>query len=428
MNVIFGVVAVVAVAGGALFYWRGRKEEEDGGDGSAATMPAAPTRDWVHPDEPISAAIPEPAARTPSVVGKAEPVSEALTELELPAEPPVESLAEDIPEPAPIVAPTPEALATPAETIDAETIGNERRSARAIGAPIPPPILKAPADVAPAPTPPPASDEAPPQAPIERAPEFPREEELAARQKLLDAVASIETFVSGRSIDRDSLDALQALGNLSLDLDATVRAAAVGALGGIPSADAIPYLERALRDRDLDVVRAASEAISRYKFYPVAGEAEETLLPLNAAAIAENMAAIDALATLDALVSARTNPQPAAAVAAISIDPESQERLETIAALQAVTDNRPVNAETLQAVELLGELSLDLDATVRRAAVAAIGRIPSTEAIPYLERALRDSDSDVVGAASEAIARYKFYPPAIEFEPTLPLNAAPDGD
>ena len=93
-----------------------------------------------------------------------------------------------------------------------------------------------------------------------------------------------------------------------------------------------------------------------------------------------------------------------------------------------MTDGRPIDTETLQAVELLGELSLDLDATVRQAAVTAIGHIPSAEAIPYLERALRDSDSDVVGAASAAIARYKFYPPEVEFEPLLPLNAAPEVD
>lgn len=264
----------------------------------------------------------------------------------------------------------------------------------------------------------------PPPAPSESAVVSPTETE---RQELLDAVASLEKFVTDRAIDRDCLDALHTLGNLSLDLDAPVRAAAVEAIGCIASPDAIPYLERALRDRDLDVVRAASAAIGRYKFYPATDE-ERQLLPLNAAAIADVIAAIDTLASPAAPVAKRETPPAPTAPAPRATDPEAQERLETIAAIQIATEGRPVDTEALQAVELLGELSLDRDATVRQAAVAAIGNIPSAEAIPYLERALRDSDSDVVGAASAAIDRYKFYPPAPEIEPLLPLNAAPDAD
>lgn len=253
------------------------------------------------------------------------------------------------------------------------------------------------------------------------------------RQERLAAVAALGKFATERAtLDRDGLQALQALGSLTLDLDASVRAAAVAALGRIPSAEAIPYLERALRDSDLAVVAAASEAISRYKFYPVAPDDEaEVLLPLNAAAMAEEMVAIDALETLETLVAARKPSQSVvsnglAQGSGVAVeDPESQERLETIAALQALTGDRPVDTQTLEAVELLGEFSLDLDATVRAAAVTAIGTIPSATAIPYLERALQDSDSDVAIAASEAIARYKFYPPEIESVRPLPPNAAP---
>ncbi|MEO0948721.1 MAG: HEAT repeat domain-containing protein, partial [Cyanobacteria bacterium J06641_5] len=248
------------------------------------------------------------------------------------------------------------------------------------------------------------------------------------RQELLATVASLQAFTAGRAVDRDRLAALHTLGSLSLDLDASVRAAAVAAIGGIASAEAIPYLERALRDRDLEVVRVASEAIARYKFYPPVDDDAGVSLPLNAAAQAEDMAAIDALENLETLSAPKGRPPVVESPLASAIDPESQERLETIAAIQAMTDGRPIDTETLQAVELLGELSLDLDATVRHAAVTAIGQIPSAEAIPYLERALRDSDSDVVGAASAAIARYKFYPRELEFEPLLPLNAAPDFD
>lgn len=61
--------------------------------------------------------------------------------------------------------------------------------------------------------------------------------------------------------------AVPVLGKLSQDPDPTVRCAAVSALGNIPSYKAIPFVRRSLRDSDMRVVKAANDAISRFKYY-----------------------------------------------------------------------------------------------------------------------------------------------------------------
>lgn len=71
---------------------------------------------------------------------------------------------------------------------------------------------------------------------------------------------------------------------------------------------------------------------------------------------------------------------------------------------------RPVNAQVQQAIEMLGQLSRDFEASVRQAAVESLGTIPSQWVIPFLQMALRDADAEVVKTASAALERYKFYP------------------
>lgn len=89
--------------------------------------------------------------------------------------------------------------------------------------------------------------------------------------------------------------------------------------------------------------------------------------------------------------------------------PDHQVRQQTAIALgQAVTGStRP---EVQRAIQALGTLSRDPDAAVRLAAVEALGTIRSDKVIPFLRRAQRDADLNVVEAASVAIHRFKFYP------------------
>lgn len=65
--------------------------------------------------------------------------------------------------------------------------------------------------------------------------------------------------------------------------------------------------------------------------------------------------------------------------------------------------------ETQRCIPTLARLSQDSNASVRQAAVQSLGNVPSVKVLPYLKRALRDSNLDVVRTASTAIARFKLY-------------------
>jgi sensor domain CHASE-containing protein len=68
-----------------------------------------------------------------------------------------------------------------------------------------------------------------------------------------------------------------------------------------------------------------------------------------------------------------------------------------------------IRKETQTAISTLGELSSDRDPLVRQAAVVALGEIGTEKALPFLKKALRDFDSDVVKSASEAMEKFKRY-------------------
>lgn len=71
---------------------------------------------------------------------------------------------------------------------------------------------------------------------------------------------------------------------------------------------------------------------------------------------------------------------------------------------------------TQQAIRTLDRLRQDADPTVRQAAVEALSCIQSDKVIPLLRKSLRDSDLDVVQAASAAVNQFKFYPKKVQFK------------
>ena len=77
--------------------------------------------------------------------------------------------------------------------------------------------------------------------------------------------------------------------------------------------------------------------------------------------------------------------------------------------LGQITASRMIGADVQRAIPLLGQLSRDRSPLVRRAAIEALGQIRSEQVIPVLERSLRDTDRQVVKAASWAIAKFKFF-------------------
>ncbi len=89
--------------------------------------------------------------------------------------------------------------------------------------------------------------------------------------------------------------------------------------------------------------------------------------------------------------------------------PDSAIRVSVATQLGNQMAETPVRAETMPAIASLGRLSQDSDSLVRQSAVIALGKISSEKVIPFLKKALRDADSDVVKGASAAIDKYKGY-------------------
>lgn len=84
-----------------------------------------------------------------------------------------------------------------------------------------------------------------------------------------EAAASLGQLTAGRSISGPTQSAVTALEKLVRDPNPNVRQTAIAALGQVRSDRVIPILERALRDSHAGVVKAASEAIARFRVYPV---------------------------------------------------------------------------------------------------------------------------------------------------------------
>lgn len=74
--------------------------------------------------------------------------------------------------------------------------------------------------------------------------------------------------------------AIHLLGKLSRSPEPSVRQSAVEALGKIKNESVIPYLKQALRDSNPNVVKLASTALNKFKFYPISqGTKPTTKMP-----------------------------------------------------------------------------------------------------------------------------------------------------
>ncbi len=84
------------------------------------------------------------------------------------------------------------------------------------------------------------------------------------RQSVASALGTIAAF---QGIKPEIKRVIPLLGKLSRDPDPLVRQSAVEALGKIKSETVIPLIRQALRDANLNVVKAASAALTKFKFY-----------------------------------------------------------------------------------------------------------------------------------------------------------------
>lgn len=90
--------------------------------------------------------------------------------------------------------------------------------------------------------------------------------------------------------------------------------------------------------------------------------------------------------------------------------PDSQIRKSVAVSLGKLAAEKRIKSNIQQTIAVLGQLSQDSDPSVRQAAAIALGESKSAKALPFLKRALRDFDSDVVKSASAAISQFKSYP------------------
>jgi HEAT repeat protein len=92
--------------------------------------------------------------------------------------------------------------------------------------------------------------------------------------------ATLGKTVRGQPMRTEVSQAIEILAILAQDRSAVVRQAAIEAIANVKSERVIPLLQRALHDCDRNVIKTASAAIARFKFYP---EKRFSQLPFNAA-------------------------------------------------------------------------------------------------------------------------------------------------
>ncbi len=87
-----------------------------------------------------------------------------------------------------------------------------------------------------------------------------------------------------------------------------------------------------------------------------------------------------------------------------------QVREQLAIALGKIASTNGIRTEIQQAIPTLAKLSQDANPQVRQDAVKALGAIKSEKVIPFLQRALRDSNYAVVREATVALEKFKSYP------------------
>ena len=87
--------------------------------------------------------------------------------------------------------------------------------------------------------------------------------------------------------------------------------------------------------------------------------------------------------------------------------PDSETRLSAAKALSKIAENNQQKGTIANLVQSLSKFSQDSDVNVRKSAVSGLSNISSTQVIAWLKSAQRDSDSDIVKIASQALNRFK---------------------
>ena len=129
---------------------------------------------------------------------------------------------------------------------------------------------------------------------------------------------------------------------------------------------------------------------------------------------------LDLTDAVHALAIRGTTSLPELVAYSVQTDPHIR-KLAATAIGQAVAGRQQPG--TQQAIRTLDRLRQDADPTVRQAAVEALSRIQSDKVIPLLRKSLRDTDLDVVQAASAAVNQFKFYPKKVQFKTKPPKSA-----
>jgi hypothetical protein len=91
--------------------------------------------------------------------------------------------------------------------------------------------------------------------------------------------SALGTIAASHNRNAEVQRAIPLLGKLSQAPEPAVRRAAVAALGNIKAETVIPFLKQSLRDSDRDVVKLASTALGKFKFYPINQGAKSAKTP-----------------------------------------------------------------------------------------------------------------------------------------------------
>ena len=205
--------------------------------------------------------------------------------------------------------------------------------------------------------------------------------------------------------------AVEALGGMVADDRSSVRQAAVTALVRAAGREAVPALSRALAHRDPTTRRCAADALGTLR-EPAAADAVKAALADSDKTVRE--AGVRALASIgtpeaaSALVAGLgrgdRDLQAAIGAALRSFDWTPVQASDHV--VHAVLHGRfdEATAHGAAAVEPLVAMLADLDPSMRRGALEALGRLGEARTAPAIGAAFKDRDAAVRQAAAEALA------------------------